>query len=55
MLDKDQIELNPGKRAVAKIKANSQWGYLAMNNNKTQFKIINLHPTKAGSKMTHYS
>jgi hypothetical protein len=33
--------LNPGKRAVATIKANSQWGYLAMNNNKVSYKIIN--------------
>ena len=41
LLDKDKIEFNPGKRAVAKIKANSQWGYLAMNNNKVSYKIIN--------------
>ena len=40
LLDKNQIEYNPGKRAVAKIKANSQWGYLAMNNNKVKYKII---------------
>ena len=33
LLDKDKISLNPGKRDVAKIKANSQWRYLAMNNN----------------------
>ena len=26
---------------MAKLKANSQWGYLAMNLDKTQFKIIN--------------
>ena len=41
LLDKNNIEFNPGKRAVAKIKANSQWGYLAMNNNKVSYKIIN--------------
>ena len=41
LLDKEKIEFNPGKRAVAKIKANSQWGYLAMNNNKVSYKIIN--------------
>ena len=41
LLDKNKIELNHGKRAVAKIKANSQWGYLAMNNNKVSYKIIN--------------
>ena len=40
-LDKNNIEFNPGRRAVAKVKANSQWGYLAMNNNKVSFKIIN--------------
>ena len=36
LLDKEKIEFNPGKRAVAKIKANSHWGYLATNNNKIQ-------------------
>ena len=40
-LDKSQIEYNPGKRAVAKIKANSQWGFLAMNSNKVSYKVIN--------------
>ena len=39
-LDRNKIEFNQGRRCVAKIKANSQWGYVAMNNNKTQFKII---------------
>ena len=41
LLDKNKIEFNPGKRAVAKIKANSQWGYLAMNDNILSYKIIN--------------
>lgn len=40
MLDKTKIEKNPGKRSVAKLKANSQWGYLAMRTNKTQHKFI---------------
>ena len=26
---------------MAKLKANSQWGYLAMNLDRTQFKVIN--------------
>ena len=40
MLDKAKIEKNPGKRSVAKLKANSQWGFLAMKTNRVQNKII---------------
>ena len=40
MLEKSNIAYNPGRRAVSKIKANSQWGYLAMNSNKVSYKII---------------
>ena len=40
MLEKSKIEKNPGKRSVAKLKANSQWGFLAMRTNKTQHKFI---------------
>lgn len=40
MLDKAKIEKNPGKRSVAKLKANSQWGFLAMKTNRVQNKFI---------------
>jgi hypothetical protein len=39
-LDKNRIMKNSGKRQVAKLKANSQWGFLAMKTNKVQHKII---------------
>lgn len=39
-LDISKIEKNPGRRQVAKLKANSLWGYFALNTNKTMFKII---------------
>ena len=38
---KIKLNLILEKRAVAKIIANSQWGYLAINNNKVSKKIIN--------------
>ena len=41
LLEKSKIVKNKGRKSVAKLKANSQWGYLAMNLDKTQFKIIN--------------
>ena len=40
LLRKEHIEKNSGKRQVAKLKANSQWGYLAMKTNKIQHKLI---------------
>lgn len=39
-MDKSRIEKNPGRRQVAKLKANSLWGYFELNTNKIQFKII---------------
>ena len=39
-LDYDNINFNSGARAVAKIKANSQWGYLGMQSNKTKHKFF---------------
>jgi len=39
-LDINNITNNKGKRAVAKLKANSHWGYYAMNTNKVQYKVI---------------
>ncbi len=39
-LDKNKIEKNPGRRQIAKLKANSQWGYLAMNTNKCQSRFV---------------
>ena len=41
LLEKSKIIKNKGRKAVAKLKANSQWGYLAMNLDRTQFKVIN--------------
>jgi hypothetical protein len=40
LLDKNNIKKNSGRRMISKLKANSQWGYLALNTNKIQFKII---------------
>ena len=40
LLDINSIAKNKSKKLVAKLKANSEWGYLAMNCNKTQMKII---------------
>ena len=40
-LDLEKIAKNPGRRAWAKLMANSQWGYLAMRSNKTSVKFIN--------------
>lgn len=40
MLDGENVKSNKCKKLVAKLKANSQWGYLAMNCNKTQMRII---------------
>ena len=36
-----KIVKNKGRKAIAKLKANSQSGYLAMNLDRTQFKVIN--------------
>ena len=40
MLEKEKIIKNSGKRSVAKLKANSQWGFLAMKTNKIQNKFL---------------
>lgn len=40
LLDKSKIEKNPGRRQVAKLKANSLWGYFALNSDRKSFKII---------------
>lgn len=40
-LDKDKIEKNAGQRLVAKLWANTLWGYFALNTNRSQFRIIN--------------
>lgn len=40
-LDKDKIEKNPGRRTVAKLMANNQWGFLAMKPNKTMHMFVN--------------
>ena len=39
-LEKKNISKNSGRRQLAKLMANNQWGFLGMNSNKTQFKII---------------
>ena len=39
-LDRSKIEKNPGKRQLAKLMANNQWGFLGMNTLKPQFKIV---------------
>ncbi len=39
-LDSNNIEFNAGARSVSKIKANSLWGFFAINNNKTKHKYI---------------
>ena len=40
VLDKNKIEKNSGRRQISKLSANNQWGFLGMNTNKIQFKII---------------
>ena len=40
-LDINKIEFNSARRQVAKLMANSEWGYLAMKTNKLQFKLLN--------------
>ena len=40
LMDKEKIEKNPGRRQVAKLKANSLWGYFALNSNKRNLKIV---------------
>lgn len=40
-LEEKNIIKNGGRRQIAKLMANNQWGYLGMNTNKPQFKIIN--------------
>ena len=39
-LNYDKINKNSGARQVAKMKANSQWGYLAMHTNRTRHKFV---------------
>ena len=39
-LDFHKIKKNSGARQAAKMKANSQWGFLAMNTNKTRHKFV---------------
>ena len=39
-LDYDKIKKNPGARHVAKLKANSQWGFLAMLTNRSKHKFV---------------
>lgn len=39
-LNKKNISKNSGRRQIAKLMANNQWGFLGMNSNKTQFKIV---------------
>jgi hypothetical protein len=39
-LDYDKIENNPGLRAIAKLMLNSQWGYLAMRENKIKHEFV---------------
>ena len=39
-LDKSKIAQNAGQRLVAKLWANSLWGFFALNTNRSQFKII---------------
>ena len=39
-MDYNKISKNSGARQVAKMKANSQWGYLAMHTNKTKHKFV---------------
>ena len=39
-LDYNNIKKNTGARQTAKMKANSQWGYMAMNTNKTKHKFV---------------
>ena len=40
MMDITQIEKNSGRRQVAKLMANSQWGYLGMNTNKVKLAVV---------------
>jgi hypothetical protein len=40
LLDKNKINKNNGARQVAKLRANSQWGFLAMQTNKTLHKFV---------------
>jgi hypothetical protein len=40
-LDKDKIVKNSAQRLISKLWANCLWGYLALNTNRTQFRIIN--------------
>jgi len=40
LLIKEKIIKNPGQRAVAKLMLNSLWGYLAMNQDKVEYKVI---------------
>jgi len=39
-LVKEKIIKNPGQRAVAKLMLNSLWDYLAMNQDKLEYKVI---------------
>lgn len=39
-MDAENIVSNPGMRVVAKLLANTLWGYFALNTNRTQYRII---------------
>jgi hypothetical protein len=41
LLDKEKIVKNSAQRLINKLWANCLWGYLALNTNRTQFRIIN--------------
>ena len=44
LLDVNKIAKNPGRRSVAKLMCNNQWGYLAMNTNKVILDtVVNVH------------
>lgn len=42
-IDRNLLKKNSGRRLIAKLIANSQWGYLAMNTNKTQTIFVSSH------------
>ena len=41
-IHKNKIEKNSGRRQISKLVANNQWGYLGMNTNKMQYKILRI-------------
>jgi hypothetical protein len=53
-LEKSKIAKNKGQRLVAKLWANTLWGYFALNTNRSQFRIIK-SPAEGKIKFrTHY-